>query len=569
MPNPLKMLLPGTRVVESAVRQEYNAAKNAYNIAKRSGEISDEIRSRYNIAERAYRNQTRKPPELQDTDLRTLRRTGVPIDDDIRQEYNTSKRVYDVARESGEVTDEILNRYNTAERAYRQQRRIPAPMHELPVEPNTDLDILDYLTKLDENFKKKDGGRVNFTMPVILRRRQPQRYAAGGLASAANRVRDAGREDDTMLVHITPTEYEMLKDLAGEPTVHPGTGMPEFGLWKSIKKAFKTVSPFIAPAVSILAPGVTSSIGEFLGAGPQWANALGSGILGGGLGALGGGLRGGLIGAGLGGAAGYYSPDIRGWVGLDPTTGMPAGSALGEYTGSLAGGTGGAAPAGQALGTYTGSMVPTGGAGSPIASATGAGGGGGGLGMMGKALPLLLAVGALSGAGRQNAPGPPDSVTNPQNASLSLPQIDFNRTRNTMPTESYYTYGTRPEFSFFDDNALPKEDEDEDNKTKTAAGGGRIGGLGAMRSSGPRGYVGIQTQSSGRADDIDARLSNGEYVFTAEDTALLGDGNPDHGARKLDKMRVNLRRDKGRALARGKISPDAKRPESYMRGGRR
>lgn len=71
---------------------------------------------------------------------------------------------------------------------------------------------------------------------------------------------------------------------------------------------------------------------------------------------------------------------------------------------------------------------------------------------------------------------------------------------------------------------------------------------------------------SGRADTIDARLSDGEYVMDAETVAMLGDGSTEEGARRLEAMRQNLRRHKGRALARGKFSPNAKSPLDYMKG---
>lgn len=71
---------------------------------------------------------------------------------------------------------------------------------------------------------------------------------------------------------------------------------------------------------------------------------------------------------------------------------------------------------------------------------------------------------------------------------------------------------------------------------------------------------------SGRADTIDARLSDGEYVMDAETVALLGDGSTEEGARRLDGMRTQLRRHKGKALSKGKFSPDAKSPLAYLRG---
>jgi hypothetical protein len=71
---------------------------------------------------------------------------------------------------------------------------------------------------------------------------------------------------------------------------------------------------------------------------------------------------------------------------------------------------------------------------------------------------------------------------------------------------------------------------------------------------------------SGRADTINARLSDGEYVMDAETVALLGDGSSEEGARKLDAMREKLRRHKGKALAKGKFSPNAKSPLNYIKG---
>jgi hypothetical protein len=73
---------------------------------------------------------------------------------------------------------------------------------------------------------------------------------------------------------------------------------------------------------------------------------------------------------------------------------------------------------------------------------------------------------------------------------------------------------------------------------------------------------------TGRSDSISAQLSDGEYVIDAETVALLGDGSSKAGAKRLDQFRANIRKQKGSALAKGKFSPDAKRPEQYLMGGR-
>lgn len=70
---------------------------------------------------------------------------------------------------------------------------------------------------------------------------------------------------------------------------------------------------------------------------------------------------------------------------------------------------------------------------------------------------------------------------------------------------------------------------------------------------------------SGRADTIPARLSDGEYVIDAETVALLGDGSTQAGAEQLERMRQAVRQHKGRALARGEFSPDARSPLDYMK----
>ena len=74
-----------------------------------------------------------------------------------------------------------------------------------------------------------------------------------------------------------------------------------------------------------------------------------------------------------------------------------------------------------------------------------------------------------------------------------------------------------------------------------------------------------QGSGSGRADTIDAKLSDGEYVIDAETVAMLGDGSNKEGAKRLDAMRQNIRSHKGKTLAKGKISPNAKSPLAYLK----
>ena len=80
------------------------------------------------------------------------------------------------------------------------------------------------------------------------------------------------------------------------------------------------------------------------------------------------------------------------------------------------------------------------------------------------------------------------------------------------------------------------------------------------------GYA-VEGAGDGRDDQIPALLSDGEYVIDAETVALLGNGSNKAGAELLDSFRVNVRKQKGKKLARGEFSDNAKRPEHYMAGG--
>jgi hypothetical protein len=93
------------------------------------------------------------------------------------------------------------------------------------------------------------------------------------------------------------------------------------------------------------------------------------------------------------------------------------------------------------------------------------------------------------------------------------------------------------------------------------------GDMGYSRGSSRESFL-VEGPGDGRSDDIPAMLSDGEYVVDAESLALLGNGSPKDGAKKMDEFRINLRKHKGKNLAKGKFSAKAKRLEAYMSGGR-
>ena len=77
----------------------------------------------------------------------------------------------------------------------------------------------------------------------------------------------------------------------------------------------------------------------------------------------------------------------------------------------------------------------------------------------------------------------------------------------------------------------------------------------------------VRGGGTGRSDEIPAYLSDGEYVVDAETVSMLGDGSSKAGAEALNGMRKNIRSHKGKVLAKGKFSPNAKSPLTYLKEG--
>jgi hypothetical protein len=183
------------------------------------------------------------------------------------------------------------------------------------------------------------------------------------------------------------------------------------------------------------------------------------------------------------------------------------------------------------------------------------GGGGGGSGSSGT-------YGGAGGTGRLN---PIFSAKLPPAGGLG--SIGMNRTARPMGDVDWLTYGTRPELSFFDyAPAMPAP-------VTTPVPGNPAGPIMAERdptrfAKGGRSEFAVNGAGTGRSDDIPAVLSDGEYVIDAETVALLGDGSNKAGAKKLDELRIKVRKHKGRKLAKGRFSANAKRPEAYLSGGR-
>jgi hypothetical protein len=201
---------------------------------------------------------------------------------------------------------------------------------------------------------------------------------------------------------------------------------------------------------------------------------------------------------------------------------------------------------------------------------------------------LLKLLGALGSAASGTAKAPaPTAPTGGMGGAL--PKYTYTR-QQLSPDIDYYTYGTRPEAKFFDYTTQlerpvqpelpPAKTPDQESPVVSLAAptyvgptplfvepGMATGGLTGYAKGGSKSSRYVDGPGSGREDKIPALLSDGEYVIDAETLALLGDGSTKEGARRMDKFRANIRKHKGRALSRGRISPNAKSPDKYMGGG--
>jgi len=205
-----------------------------------------------------------------------------------------------------------------------------------------------------------------------------------------------------------------------------------------------------------------------------------------------------------------------------------------------------------AEGGYFNNLTAPAGYNNPIGSSVGAqsaGAGGGGLGGAGNLATLALMSGALQ--------KPPDAEKAIQGMSPSQQEY-FNRPSVQWDWARMQQDANRSNQSLDSYMATNwnKITSGIYNTPVRAAQGGALSMIGRF----------AQGAGSGREDTIDAKLSDGEYVMDAETVALLGDGSNKEGALRLDAMRQQLRKQKGKELVKGKFSPNAKSPLQYLKG---
>jgi len=154
---------------------------------------------------------------------------------------------------------------------------------------------------------------------------------------------------------------------------------------------------------------------------------------------------------------------------------------------------------------------------------------------------------------------PTPGVVNPQFAGATTVSAAIRRLAPNATDEQVNAYLSGPEGPQF------LQIMKDSGITQRARGGMMAvkGGASKVRDT----YA-VRGPGTGRSDEIPALLSDGEYVIDAETVSMLGDGSGQAGAKRLDELRVKIRKHKGRNLARGKFSANARRPDKYLSGGR-
>ena len=424
---------------------------------------------------------------------------------------------------------------------------------------------------------------------------------AQGLASL-------GRGDDSMLMHITPDEFQDFNRMAQSAgmehiPINPMTGLPEFGFGKSFKKLTKSVtkavskvvkSPIVKTllpiAIGMYAPGVLASMGMTVGPGGIGAlTGLGTYAITGdpmqglsaGLGAYGGANLGttlsnyGKIGTN---AAANAAPTQFGVSSI--ANPMAAATPIPTVTNALsstaAGGfgdintgignlfsdvTGGDfSTAWDQLKTASGETVNVPGTKDVTGTLTNSAGDVSQLNIPGQAASTAWQPGTgmdaamtLGGPAYQvamaaMAPDPEDiedQLTDEEIDKLEGTDYDPTRRLDLSGDSGLRLMAGSPGLDTSTAGALDLVDEEETGITYAAQGG-------LMRLANGGYLSGGNIPGDGMSDDIPARiggtqeaaLSEGEFVIPADVVSHLGNGSSNAGSKKLYAMMDNLRKDR-------------------------
>jgi len=402
--------------------------------------------------------------------------------------------------------------------------------------------------------KKPEGGGPNMPAPMPT----APGYKKGGIVSlheAAQKLKDAGRNDDTMLAHITPEEAMLLKSRGGEGSINPMTGLPEYGFFSSIGSFFKSAAPVVLPILGGLVGGplgaaAGAGVGSLIG-GATPASAMKSALFAGAVGFAASGVSSMMQGGTFMGGVTNALPESFGGgmntVGgggaqkgfLESMMGGPSTPATPE--GMIPTATGAGSPSIQGDLNRPGALyeppssdafqksVSTGFAGDTLkapAAATSSGG----------ALSGLGGLVDKAGTWIKTNPWPAVGIAGVGGALLASSMANKSTPTSITkgPTGQDLLASNPNRYAFNISNFTPAQR----TPTSTVVPY-QPGGLGAVRMAvggiAARGGK-IDGPGTGTSDSIPARLSDGEFVMTAKAVRGAGGGDRMKGARKLYEM---------------------------------
>ena len=366
-------------------------------------------------------------------------------------------------------------------------------------------------------------------------------FAKGGIVSlrqSAQKLQSAGRGGDSMLAHITPREAQMLKSIGGGGTINPKTGLLEFKWMRAVRSVLKVGAQIIGTAALTMigipppiAGAIVGGVSTLLSGGSA-KDALKSALFSG----LTAGVTSGISSAFSGGDF------ISGFMGTGSSS---AGGSIGERISGLFGGGGGEAAAAEAAGAAAADLPATGAAETigklsagqtvpggvsvaptvtpPATTAPSSSGGISNLMSMeglkkfawDNKLPLALAGGAALIAMDRKSQKPAESIIPSETGSTLLaknPEIYGVNPASLVPR----TVQFGPSTVFPNNRYIGGNSPEFQTGTRYVRAGGHISGPG-----------------TGTSDSIPARLSDGEFVMTADAVRGAGNGSRMKGAKKM------------------------------------
>jgi hypothetical protein len=360
----------------------------------------------------------------------------------------------------------------------------------------------------------------------LLRLIPTQNMKAGGVVQAAQKLASQGRDGDTMLVHMAPSEVRGLQSMmerqGSSLSINPNTGLVEAKKAKEYLRDVAPILPFIIPGAGAVLGGL---------GGQAVASGLLAGIAAPGKGInFNAGIKAGLMAYGLGSAYNNYNnapagtpigPGNQAYGGTTTTTsGSPGVS--GDYGGEVL----------SEIGASTaGTMQPVAVEGSSAA-----------------ALQPEAAAGKSNITGFERATGiSPTTALIGGNMALGAYQAnkEMELAKDQIAAVEAEKERKRREAQLAFENSLGRVDQ-----PITAAGGGLV----AFARGGTTGPTHeprmVKGDGDGMSDSVpatiegvqEARLANDEFVIPADVVSDIGNGSSSAGAKKLYTMMDRVRK---------------------------